>query len=114
MTYPTNEAPGTIVIDPQRHFLYLVQGAREAVATSTGQNDSGLFTLDYNDPRYLPFEYMGAVSRWRIELPREHNFFALHTVTDVVLRLGHTAREGAPCYAAPRRGTRDPLRRRRR
>jgi len=40
-------------------------GAREAIATSTGQNDAGLFLLDLNDERYLPFEYAGAVSRWR-------------------------------------------------
>ena len=50
-------------------------GAREAIATSTGQNDAGLFTLDFNDQRYLPFEYAGAVSRWRIELPAENNYF---------------------------------------
>ena len=24
--YPTQEQPGTIIIDPQNHFLYLVQG----------------------------------------------------------------------------------------
>jgi hypothetical protein len=69
-------------------------GAREAVATSIGQNDSGLFQLDFNDPRYLPFEYMGAVSRWRIELPPENNYFERHTLTDVVMRLGYTAWEG--------------------
>jgi receptor-binding and translocation channel-forming TcA subunit of Tc toxin/ABC toxin-like protein len=68
--------------------------ARQAIATSTGQNDSGLFQLSFDDPRYLPFEYMGAVSRWRIELPPENNYFPLHTVTDVVITLNHTAREG--------------------
>ena len=50
-------------------------GAREAIATSCGQNDSGLFELNFRDQRYLPFEYMGAVSRWRIELPPENNYF---------------------------------------
>ena len=40
-------------------------GAREAIATSGGRDDSGMFQLDFNDQRYLPFEYMGAVSRWR-------------------------------------------------
>ena len=29
---------------------------REAIATSSGQNDSGLFELDFRDERYLPFE----------------------------------------------------------
>jgi hypothetical protein len=42
-------------------------GACEAVATSTGQNDSGLFVLDFSDPRYVPFEYRGAVCRMRID-----------------------------------------------
>jgi hypothetical protein len=40
--------------------------ATEAVATSSGQNDSRMFQLSFNDERYLPFEFHGAVSRWRI------------------------------------------------
>jgi hypothetical protein len=70
--------------------------AREAIATSSGQNDSGLFELSFRDERYLPFEYHGAVSRWRIELPPENNYFDLDTVTDLVLHLNYTAREGGP------------------
>ena len=69
-------------------------GAREAIATSTGQNDSGLFELNFNDERYLPFEYMGAVSRWRIELPPDNNYFEMETLSDAILRLSYTAREG--------------------
>lgn len=69
-------------------------GAREAIATSSGQNDSGLFELNFNDERYLPFEYMGAVSRWRIELPKENNYFPLHTLSDFMMTIRHTAREG--------------------
>ena len=68
--------------------------ARHAIATSSGQNDSGLFQLSFDDPRYLPFEYMGAVSRWRIELPPENNYFDFDTLTDTVIRLDYTAREG--------------------
>jgi hypothetical protein len=69
-------------------------GAREAIATSSGQNDSGVFELSFNDERYLPFEYMGAISRWRIELPPDNNYFAMETVSDAILRLNYTAREG--------------------
>jgi Tc toxin complex TcA C-terminal TcB-binding domain len=69
-------------------------GARDAMATSNGVNDSGLFQLDFSDARYLPFEYMGAVSRWRIELPPENNYFDPNTMTDAVLRVSYTAREG--------------------
>ncbi len=69
-------------------------GAREAIATSSGQNDTGLFELNFRDERYLPFEFEGAVSRWRIELPPENNYFDMDTLTDVVLHLNYTAREG--------------------
>lgn len=68
--------------------------ARESIATSSGQNDAGLFELNFRDERYLPFEYHGAVSRWRIELPPENNYFDMESLTDVVLNLNYTAREG--------------------
>lgn len=68
--------------------------ATEAIATSTGQNDSGMFELNFRDERYLPFEFSGAVSRWRIELPLENNHFDMETLSDLVLHLNFTAREG--------------------
>ena len=69
-------------------------GATEAIATSTGQNDAGLFELNFRDERYLPFEYSGAISRWRIELPIETNAFDIDTVSDLIFQLSYTAREG--------------------
>ncbi|PYP83713.1 MAG: insecticidal toxin complex protein [Blastocatellia bacterium AA13] len=68
--------------------------ATEAIATSSGQNDSGMFELNFRDERYLPFEFSGAISRWRIELPLENNQFDMETVSDLVLHLNFTAREG--------------------
>jgi hypothetical protein len=68
--------------------------AHEAIATSSGQNDAGLLELNFRDDRYLPFEFLGAVSRWRIELPPEHNYFNPDTVTDLILNLNYTARDG--------------------
>ncbi len=69
-------------------------GATEAIATSSGQNDSGLFELRFTDERYLPFEFAGAVSRWRIDMPQENNQFDFDTLGDIVLHLNYTAREG--------------------
>jgi hypothetical protein len=69
-------------------------GAREAIATSSGRNDAGLFELNFRDERHLPFEFFGAVSCWRIELPPENNFFDLDSLTDLVLHANYTAREG--------------------
>ncbi len=68
--------------------------ATEAIATSSGQNDAGLFELNFRDERYLPFEFAGAVSRWRIELPPENNQFDLRSLSDLVMHLSFTAREG--------------------
>ena len=70
--------------------------ATEAIATSSGQNDAGLFELNFRDDRYLPFEFSGAVSRWRIELPAENNQFDLNTLTDMVMHLNYTSRDGGP------------------
>lgn len=77
--------------DPRivRHYA-----ATEAIATSTAQNDTGMFELNFRDERYLPFEFSGAVSRWRIELPPENNHFDPDSLSDVVLHVNYTAREG--------------------
>ncbi len=77
--------------DPRIVKLY---GATEAIATSTGQNDAGLFEVNFRDERYLPFEHAGAVSRWRIELPMETNAFDVETVSDLIFQLSYTACEG--------------------
>jgi hypothetical protein len=68
--------------------------AMQSIATSTAQNDSGMFELNFRDERYLPFEGAGAVSRWRIDLPQDCNAFDFDTISDVILRLNYTAREG--------------------
>ena len=77
--------------DPRIVSMY---AATEAIATSNGQNDSGMFELNFRDERYLPFEFSGAISRWRIELPLENNFFERETLSDLILHLNFMAREG--------------------
>jgi lipoprotein-anchoring transpeptidase ErfK/SrfK len=39
--YPTDESPGTIVIDPQRHFLYFVEGGGRAIRYGVGVGRTG-------------------------------------------------------------------------
>lgn len=79
---------------PDDNRIVSTYAATEAIATSSGQNDSGMFELNFRDERYLPFEFSGAVSRWRIELPLENNQFDFETLSDVILHLNFTAREG--------------------
>jgi hypothetical protein len=79
---------------PEDSRMVSMYAATEAIATSQGQNDSGLFELNFRDERYLPFEFSGAVSRWRIELPLENNHFDMESLSDVILHLNFTARDG--------------------
>jgi hypothetical protein len=69
-------------------------GAIQSIVTSSAQNDSGLFELNLRDERYLPFEGAGAISEWRLELPKEFRQFDYDTISDVILHLRYTAREG--------------------
>ena len=41
VAYATHEAPGTIVIDPSSHFLYLVQGGGKAIRYGVGVGAEG-------------------------------------------------------------------------
>jgi lipoprotein-anchoring transpeptidase ErfK/SrfK len=41
VTYPTPEQPGTILIDPGSHFLYLVQGGGQAIRYGVGVGAEG-------------------------------------------------------------------------
>lgn len=69
-------------------------GKVEQVVTSSGQDSTGLFEPNLNDPRYLPFEGAGVISTWRIELPADGRQFDYRSIADAVLTLQYTAREG--------------------
>ena len=65
----------------------------QSIATSTGQNDSGMFELNFRDERYLPFEGAGVIAKWRLGLPKTFRPFDYSTISDVVLHLKYTARD---------------------
>jgi hypothetical protein len=85
-----------------------------AIATSSGENDSGVFELSFRDERYLPFEGAGAISDWSLELfsdlppnnpdPANPDFgkplrqFDYSTVSDAILHVKYTAREEAGIF----------------
>ena len=66
----------------------------QSVALSHAQSDSGLFELSFRDERYLPFEGRGVISQWRIELPTKFKSFDYDTISDVIIHLNYTARDG--------------------
>ncbi len=69
-------------------------GGIRSVVTSTGRDDPAGFELNLRDERYLPFEGAGVISSWRLELPAEFRPFDYRTISDVVLHIRYTAREG--------------------
>jgi hypothetical protein len=74
-------------------------GGGSTVVTSTAQNDSGLFEMRLDDPRFLPFEGAGAASTWRVALNAVYPGFDYRTIADVVLHLRYTARDGGRTFA---------------
>lgn len=69
-------------------------GTKQSIATSMAQNDSGVFELNFRDERYIPFEGTGAISSWTIEMPDTYRMFDYNTISDVILHIKYTAREG--------------------
>ena len=66
----------------------------QSIVTSNAQNDHGIFELNFRDERYLPFEGAGAISSWHIKLNKDFPQFDFSTISDVIIHLNYTAREG--------------------
>jgi hypothetical protein len=78
--------------DDDRFIDYI--GAVQSIVTSGASTDSGLFETNLRDERFLPFEAAGAESTWRLELPHDYPAFDYATITDVILHIRYTARQG--------------------
>ena len=70
--------------------------AHQQIALSQGLNDSGLFELNFQDERYLPFEGTGAISNWTLEILKDNNPGLVVNkqlnLTDVILEIRYTAK----------------------
>jgi len=78
-------------------FVYNI-GTIQSIATSTAQNDSGVFELNFRDERYLPFEGTGTISTWQLEMPKAFQQFDFNTISDVIMHLKYTARDGGSSF----------------
>ena len=84
-------------------FVYST-GTFQSIATSNAQNDSGMFELNFRDERYLPFEGLGAISSWKMELNGKYkdgdgavidlSQFDFNSISDVIIHLKYTSRDG--------------------
>lgn len=103
--YPHNNDDG-IFTDDDRFIENNIPFS--AIATSSAQNDSGVFELNFKDERYLPFEGAGVISTWRLELNGKYlqddgsildfSQFDYSTIPDIILHFKYTAREDAGLF----------------
>lgn len=70
----------------------------QMIAVSRGVNDSGMFEINFNDQRYLPFEGTGAVSNWKLNMPESTNLFNFESVSDVIIQIKYTAFNGGNLF----------------
>jgi hypothetical protein len=69
--------------------------ASQQIALSSGVDDDGMFTLNFDDERYLPFEGTGALSRWSLNFPNHRNQQAIvDSLTDIIVHVQYTAKVG--------------------
>ena len=65
---------------------------QQQVAISTGQNDSGMFSLSFAEGRYLPFEGTGVLSSWQLQLhDLQKKKGPKLNISDVIVRIHYTA-----------------------
>nr|WP_140893526.1 neuraminidase-like domain-containing protein [Pseudomonas caspiana] len=82
----------------------VIQNVRphQQIGVSKGLEDNGI-VMDFDSSRYLPFEGTGAVSTWRLTFPRYSKppqQTLLHSLTDIILHLSYTAKDGGTAFAA--------------
>lgn len=95
----TTPGTGLSPSEPGPDVLRQNWASNQAIAISKGVNDSGLFVLDFNDERYLPFEGTGAVSSWSLSLPPDTNRINFDSISDVILNVKYTAKNGGAAFA---------------
>lgn len=89
---------GTAPAQPNADALRQNWASSQQIALSKGVDDSGLFALSYDDPRYLPFEATGAVSSWTLSMPLETNQIDFSGISDVILTVRYTAKDGGSSF----------------
>ena len=72
--------------------------ANQQIALSQELDDSGLFVMNFDDPRYLPYESTGAISNWVLELPKRTNPINFDSITDVIIQFNYTAVAGSKSF----------------
>jgi hypothetical protein len=79
-------------VEDDRFMDYI--GAVQSIVTSGASSDSGMFETSLRDERFLPFEGAGTESIWKLDLPKDYRGFDYDTISDVIVHIRYTARQG--------------------
>jgi hypothetical protein len=71
-----------------------------SIAITSGDNDAGVWNLNFGDEKYIPFEGAGAISSWSLSLPSQFRQFDYTSIADVVMTLKYTSLDGGPALKA--------------
>ncbi|RXQ96058.1 hypothetical protein EO244_04240 [Ancylomarina salipaludis] len=82
---------GSSIVTDDKGSVLTLNNKITRMATSNAVNDSGLFELNFNDARYLPFEGSGVASQWVITLPNNIRQFDYNSINDVIMHINYTA-----------------------
>ena len=88
---------GGVVKSASGATVTIGENSIRSIATSTAQNDSGLFELNFKEERYLPFEGLGIEeSDWQFTLMDSQMLrqFDYNSISDVILHIKYTAQDG--------------------
>lgn len=75
--------------------------AYQQIGISQGVDDRGLFSMDFFDERYYPFEGTGAISSWVLNFPRhgaKHQTQMLDSLNDIIVHVRYLAVDGGKAF----------------
>ncbi len=67
----------------------------QSVAISTAVNDSGMFQLNFDDPRFLPFEGTGVDSTWQLQFSELMSQAIFDSINDIIMEVRYTSEQGS-------------------
>lgn len=90
----TTAGTGLTTEEPPSNILRQNWVPGQQIALSKGIDDAGLFVLNFDDERYLPFECTGAISSWTLNLPPDTNRINYNSISDIIINIKYTAKFG--------------------
>ena len=58
-------------------------------------NDSGMFQLNFDDPRFLPFEGTGVDSTWQLQFSELMPQAIFDSINDIIMEVRYTSEQGS-------------------